>query len=125
MWPFKKKDVFGDFNKPKSVTISGVRFLIKKIEILDYLEGAKLLFKTFDTYKVSKSKSNIDTRVHDIKKARDFMQDVILAGCVKPKFVRKEEDEGILIDELFTDWQLAQKVVLAILAHTTGKKKLV
>jgi hypothetical protein len=109
----------------KKVRISGVLFDIKKIDMLDYLEGAKVLHEVFSTYKTNAQKALDDKMIVNVKKARDYLKDVILAGVVKPQIVRRQEDnpDAITIDELLNDWMLAQELAGAILAFTYGKKK--
>ena|SRR3990167_679854 len=129
-WPFKKKEE--DFKKKffatKSVKIDGIPFVIRKINVLDYLEGAKVLSETFAIYKNGKDPaSNIqDFDMAHVNKLKKYLTDVICAGVVKPKFTREEttsnEDE-IPIKELFTDWVLAQKLSQEIFDFTHGKKK--
>ena|SRR3990167_155706 len=128
-WPFKKADV--DFRKlicaEKQLKIDGIPFVIRKINVLDYLEGAKVLAESFSTYKTSKGKDpNFEFDVANIVKMKKYLTDVICAGCVRPKFTRDEiaSIEGeIPIKELFTDWQLAQKLSQEIFEYTKGKKK--
>ena len=105
--------------------MSGVLFTIKKIDVLDYLEGARVLHEIFSTYKTKNEKVLDDKMVGSIKKAREYMRDVIMAGVVKPAVVRKPEEnlEAIPVDELMNDWTLAQDLVGEILRFTYGKKK--
>jgi len=109
----------------RKVRVSGVLFTIKKIDVLDYLEGARVLHEIFSTYKTKNEKVLDDKMVGSIKKAREYMRDVIMAGVVKPAVVRKPEEnlEAIPVDELMNDWTLAQDLVGEILRFTYGKKK--
>ena len=126
---FTKKEV--DFRKllmaEKKIKIDGIPFVIRKIEVLDYLEGARVLTETFGTYKTGNEKSLAsDIDVNNIKKIKKYLTDVICAGVVKPKFTREDtsDDPNIIpIKELFTDWQLAQKISQEIFEYTNGKKK--
>ena len=59
-----------------------------------------------------------------MKKVREHLSDVILAGTIKPQLSRKEEEGKISISELFNDWEIAETLYNEILAFTYGKKKL-
>lgn len=109
----------------KKVKINGVIFNIRKINVLDYLEGAKVLHEAFSVYK-TKSEKEIDQKlVNNIKKAKDYMRDVIMAGVVSPKLVRKQEEDpnAVVVDEILNDWMFAQELCAEILQFTYGKKK--
>ena len=111
----------------KSIKIDGLSFEIRKINVLDHLEGAKVLSEIFSVYKNTKEKNNIEMLdVSNINKLKSYLTDIICAGCVKPKFTRddvaKNESE-IPIKDLFSDWLLSQKLAQEIFEHTHGKKK--
>jgi hypothetical protein len=119
-------DLKNYLNDTKKVKINGVIFHIRKINVLDYLEGARVLNEFFSVYKTKDeknraSKENID----NLKKAKGFMRDVIMAGVVKPKLVRKQSDdpEAIVVDDIFQDFVMAQKLSKEILDYTHHKKK--
>ena len=127
-WIFKKKEY--DFRKSivatKSVRIDGIPFVIKKINVLDYLEGAKVMSETFSTYKISKDPAEFsELDVANINKLKKYLADIICAGVVKPTFTREDsgKDGEIPIKDLFTDWILAQKLAQEIFDFTHGKKK--
>ncbi len=107
------------------VKVSGVLFHIRKIQLLDYLEGARVLYEIFSEYKTKDQKLLDDKLVKNINKAKDYMKDVMMAGVVKPKLVRKQEDDpdAVLVDDLFDDWIMVQSLVQEILDLTYGKKK--
>ena len=120
-------DFHNRFNRTKKIELDGVPFEIRKINIIDYLEGAKVLQESFSVYKTGAEKKaleNIDSK--NIVKLKGYLADVICAGVVKPKFVRTEKEldaESILIDDLFLDWQMAQDLTQEIFSYTHGKKK--
>jgi len=120
-------DLKSHLNGTKKVKIHGVIFHIRKINILDYLEGARVLQEYYSTYKTKDEKYKTSKEsIDNIKKAKAYMKDIIMAGVVKPKLVRKQEDdpEAILIDEVFQDFILVQKLSREILDFTHNKKKL-
>lgn len=119
-----------DFRKlliaEKKIKIDGIPFVIRKIEVLDYLEGAKVLSESFGVYKTGKEKISSDVDMASIQKIKKYLTDVICAGVIKPKFIREDtssDPNEIPIKELFTDWSLAQKLSQEIFEHTQGKKK--
>lgn len=109
-------------HETKQVKINGVLFTIKKINSLDYLNGSKVMIAVFDTYKKDLG-NNIDES--SLKKVKEHYKDVIMAGVIKPKLTRKDE-EGTLIsvNEVLDDWDLATKLYSKIIEFTYGKKKL-
>lgn len=129
--PFKKNEA-DEFKKKffatKSIKIDGIPFVIRKINVLDYLEGAKVLAETFAVYKNSgEQSSNFNSLdVTHVNKLKKYLTEVICSGVVKPKFIREDaasnEDE-VPIKDLFTDWALAQKLSQEIFDFTHGKKK--
>lgn len=125
---FSKKEV--DFrkllNSEKNIRINGLPFTIRKINVLDHLEGAQVLSEIFSTYKTQTEKNISNYDVTGFNKARKYLTDIICAGVVKPKFIRAESSDNpneIPIKELFNDWFLAQKLSQEIFDHTNGKKK--
>ena len=126
MWIWRRKKDFVDLINPvKVVKIHGIKFSIRKINVLDYLEGAKVMAETFSTYK-GKDAASFDTNdFAAINKLKKYVGDIILAGCVHPKFSRDENptDDAIPISTLFNDWVLTQKLSQAIFDYTNGKKK--
>lgn len=126
--PFKRKEY--DFRKnliaTKAIRIDGIPFVIKKINVLDYLEGAKVMAETFATYKISKDPAAFtELDMTNVNKLKKYLSDVICAGVVKPQFTRDDtgRDGEVPIKDLFTDWILAQKLAQEIFDFTHGKKK--
>jgi len=120
----KKKTLEEHIKETKKIIVQDIIFHIKKIDVVDYLQGAKVMYTLFQTYKMKgNSEDNDELKLKQMKKARDYMRDVIMAGVVKPKLKRKDEDEGIHIDEVLNDWLLAKELSEAIISYTLGKKK--
>lgn len=119
---FKKKSLEEQLKLTKTVRVRGVYFEIKKIDVLAYLEGFRVMQEMFSTYKTKNEKFDQST-VNDIKKAKSFMAEIIVAGVVNPKISLKKDDEGLFVDEIFKDWVLAQELVETIMSFTYGKKK--
>ncbi len=122
MWPFSKtlEDVL---HRTKTIRVHGVKFKIKKIDPTSYLDGSKIMTKAYDIYKAGKD-PEIDLNSGVLSKIKDHYKDVFLASVVYPKLKRKKEDpDGLLIDNLFTEWALAHELYSEIMQYTHGKKK--
>lgn len=115
---FSGKDINDVLKQRRRVKIKGVIFIIRKINILDFLEGSKAAKQIYDTYKISK-----DITPQSMNKLNEHYKDVILAGVVHPKLCRKENEVGVHIDEVLNDAEMAAKLYLAIDEFTYGKKK--
>lgn len=120
MWPFSKKleDVI---YKTKTIRVHGVKFIIKKIDPSDFLEGNKIMLKLYDTYKISE-KLPIESADKDLEKVKAHYSDVFLTSVVYPKLARKDSDSGLPVGHLFTEWNLAHELYSKILEYTYGKK---
>lgn len=121
-WLFPKKLSSILAAKPKRVKVGGVIFKIKKINPLDHLTGAQVVMKAFETYEVSKGDEK--AQLLSAKKIQQAYTDVLMAGVVEPKLSRKNDGNGIFVENLFTDWSLVEGLYNAIFEHTYGKKKL-
>jgi hypothetical protein len=116
------RDLHSVLNEKKAIKIKGVSFVIKKIDALAFLDGSRVMVQVYDTYRSKKG----DAAAINIaeKKIREHLSEVIVAGSVSPKFTHKEEADGIYVNELFKDMDIANKLYEEILALTYGKKKL-
>jgi len=120
----KEKTLEDHLYSTKKIIVQEVIFHIRKVDVLHYMEGAKVMVNLFQTYSVKgKTEHTEQEQIRDMKKAKDYMRDIIMAGVVKPKLKRKEEDEGILVDEVLSDWFLAKELSEEIMAYTLSKKK--
>lgn len=104
----------------KSVTIHGVPLTLKKVNVLNYLDGSKVMMQQYDVYKSPIAKKPLD--ISD-KKLNDHMRDVLMAGVLSPKLTRKKGEEGFYVDDLFEHTDFAHAVYMKILEFTYGKKK--
>lgn len=118
---FRKKTLDELINETKTVSVKGVRFTIKKIDIVNHLEGTKVLKTVYDVHKTGKQ-SDIDET--NQKKIREHFSHVLVAGVVYPKLTFKKEETGQHVDELFFDWELVAKLYEEIMLFTYGKKKM-
>lgn len=110
-------------NETKTIRISRIRFKIKKINTLNYIEGAKVLKQVYDTYK-TKGNINDMTQMMNEKKVIEHFSHVIVAGVLEPKLSYTKDGEGIFIEDLFCDWGLVNTLYNEIMEFTYGKKKM-
>jgi len=121
MWPFNRK-LKSLFGKTKRIKIYGVPFTIRKIDCFDYLDGSKVMLQLYDIYKIGNSKPELIQ--NRFKKVKPHFRDVFMSGVIEPKLVRKKEEDGLFVDNLFTELDLANQLYSAIINFTYQKKKL-
>ena len=110
-------------NQTKKLKIEGVIFVIRKINPIDYINGSKVMVKTFDEY--SKSIESDSLSESQLKKIKQHFVDVFMAGVVKPKLSRKENcGEDIYVHDLFKSQEITDRLYQEIMYFTYGKKKL-
>lgn len=117
---FKRRSLEDVLTETKKVKIQGVIFHIKKFNPLDYLDGSQVMQKIFDEYQAGGDK--IDSL--SSKKIRDHFRDVIMSGVDKPKLSRKEDGEGVFVDEILNNWEMTNALYEKIWEYNYGKKKL-
>lgn len=123
---FRGRSLGEALNETKKIKLCGVIFRIKKINVLDYLDGSRVMQKAYETYEQSR-KSSKDSMPEGLsKKVKDHFRDVFLAGVVEPKLARKNSpaSEDVWVDELFVDMELCNALYAAIYDFTYDKKKL-
>jgi hypothetical protein len=81
----------------KRVVLHGVEFVIKRLDPSNFLDGSKI---------------------------KEHYRDVFMAAVVSPALKRKPEGDGLLVDNLFTEWNLSHELYFSIMEFTYGKKKL-
>lgn len=120
MWPFKKKTVYDLFFK--KIHVKGVPFSIQKLDPLAFLDGSKTMIQSFDIYKLKTTEAEQQASLNKIK---EHYRDVFMAAIVEPKLKRKQDDsDGLFVDYLLTDWDLAHDLYRQIMEFTYGKKKI-
>lgn len=123
-WLFGRKKLKDVLNETRKVRVSGITFTIRKVNLLDYLAGSKVLIQAYDTHKTAGAKI-AGVQVSDDKIKRHYA-DILVAGVVDPKLTHKKENESdpaILVDDLFPNWGLVEELYAEIMAFTYGKKK--
>jgi hypothetical protein len=103
----------------KTVRINGIRFKIKKIDAMAFLDGSKVMLQMFDTYNI---KQDSPKEVSN-KKIREHMKEMLIAGVAEPKLAYKAED-GYLVDDLFVNLKLVNQLYSEVIQFTYGKKKI-
>ncbi|MEK6772361.1 MAG: hypothetical protein AABY64_00350 [Bdellovibrionota bacterium] len=119
-WLFGKK-IEDILDQTKVIKVKGVKFTIKKINVLDHLNGSKVMTQFYDTYKSGNSVKPDDVSE---KKIREHFSQVLISGIVKPKISLKEGGEGVFVEKLFYDWDLVNEIYSEIMTLTYGKKKI-
>jgi hypothetical protein len=107
----------------KKINISGVSFVIRKINIMDYIEGRKVLSQYRDVYKTAPEKEKAQKLRETTEKLKKFYKDIIMAGVVEPQIDQKDGGQGIFVERLFDDMGLCEKLVSEIVNHTHNNKK--
>lgn len=118
MFGFRRRKLEDALKETKAIYVHGVLFRIKKLDPFAYMDGSNAIAQVFQTWEQKRELTE-----PNMKKVKDHFRDVFLAGVVEPKLARKKEDEGVFVDNLFTDWGLANELYGAIFEYTYGKKK--
>lgn len=124
---FFGRDLRAALSETRKIRIRGVNFVIRKVSTLDYLDGSQVMLQYYDEYKLKKDDPKAQLNESTIKKMKEHYRDVFLSAVVRPKLVRKKEDEGaegIHVDDIFTDMSLANDLYVKIMTFANGKKKI-
>lgn len=116
---FRSKKLNDVLNETKKIKVHGIIFTIRKVNILNYLDGSKVLQQVYATYQTGGDPIQNNSE----KKIKEHFSHVLVAGVVDPKLSFKDEPGTTLVDNLFTDWDLATELYNAIIENTYGKKK--
>ena len=123
-WFRHKKELKDHLRQTKTVYIKGIRFEIRRLNVLDYASGAETIRRIYDTYS-AKKELQPEEQQSVLKKVRAHYADAMLAAVVRPILTRDGSGESVGIDEIFLDWELAEKLYEEIIGFTYGKKKLI
>jgi hypothetical protein len=119
---FKKRKTVEDVVAERhTFELFNIKFVIKKLDVMTYLSGAKALMQIYDTYKNKKENTTLTNE--QIKKLERHYKEVFLCSIVEPKLARKEGDKGLPVEHLLTDWGLANGLYEKIIEISYGKKK--
>lgn len=118
-WLFGK-DLKKHLSETRRVRVKGIKFEIRKLNALNYIDGSKSLVQNYDTYK-TKGPSAVATQ--DEKKIAEHFSHVLVGGVVSPKLSHSDDGTGIPVDKLFIDWDMVMQLYAEIMTFTYGKKK--
>lgn len=109
----------------KKIRVSGIYFRIKKVNMLNYIDGSKVLVKTYDTHKTAAAKAAAP--VMSEKELKRHYTDILVSGVVEPKLVYEKTDPNdkstFLVTDLFIIPDLVGVLYNEIMYFTYGKKK--
>ena len=121
---FKRKSELEKLRPTKTIKINGIIFRFKKIDITNYLDGSQSILKLYDIYSRPKI-TNDSFDINAFNKLKKHYADVLLGAVLKPSLTRDENcGDKICINEIFNDWDLANKLYEAIISFSYGKKKM-
>lgn len=123
---FFQKKLSSVLGKTHTVYAQGVKFKVRKLHPLDFLDGSKSVQTVYQTYEEARKKGDPDGIATSAKKIKEHYADVFLAAVVDPVLVRDEAEQetGIWVQNLFSDWDLCNDLYGSIMELTYGKKKL-
>lgn len=109
-------------SETRTVRVKGIRFQIRRLNALNYLDGSKALRQTYDTYKSGgASTGGVD---FSDKKITEHFGHVLVGGVVAPKLSFDSNGDGVNVEQMFTDWDLVVGLYNEIMWFTYGKKKI-
>jgi len=121
-WLIWGRDLRRALNETKKIKVCGIFFKIRKIQVLDVLDGSKVLLSSYQTYEESRQKGSSESLE---KKLKDHYKDVFMSSVISPELSRdKSEVSKIFVEHLFTDFDLADELYDKIMLFTYGKKKI-
>ena len=120
------KSLFMALNESRKVRVQGVRFLIKKVDVLAYLNGSSVLVERYSEYKTKAPQPPKELTGKQEEEARQHMAEVLVAGVVSPRLVHKQDQAvggAVFVKDLFVNLDLVSELYAEIMAFTYGKKK--
>jgi hypothetical protein len=109
-------------NQTKKIKICGVKFIIKKVDVLDHLKGSSAINQTFETY--NKEKNSKDSFDINFKKLKQHYVDIFMSSILSPKISADKKEGYVDVNDFFNNWDLCSKLYNEIILFTYGKKKL-
>lgn len=122
MWPFVRKFTKEEVSGYKTLKIRGWKFIIKKINpLIDFPDGRMpQLFSAFISKRKTEDPKDVPEAV--IKRIEEDMKVMIEAGLIEPKLVaRGKGNEGITVDDIFRDAEVANKLYWEIFMHSLNR----
>lgn len=119
---FFKKDLINHLNETKTVKVKGIKFVIKRLNAINYMDGSKTIKQIYDIYK-TKGESAYNDIEQNQKKMIEHFSHVFVGAVVNPRLTLNKEDQGIWVNDLFVDWDMVVELYTEIMQFTYGKKK--
>ena len=119
MNPVKIKSLL---NKTKSLKINGIKFVIKRLSIIDFFEDKLFPFGFTESLDEKRIREHMNQKM-DFNKLKDHYKTLFMKGVVKPKLTEVDSEDSVCVDELFKDWELVNKLYTEIFLLSFGKKK--
>lgn len=120
---FFGKSLSSHLEGTKTVRVNGVKFIIKKIDALNYLDGSNTMRAAFDAYKNGDQKQAKEFPMGD-KKVREYFANLLVNSVVSPRLTHREDEYGIWVEKLFVDIDMVMALHNHIIEFTYGKKKM-
>lgn len=126
MWLLSKKPTQERLRQHKTLKISGMKFVIRKINpLVDFpVDKMPQIFSSFITRRKTTPEEQINEAT--LRKSQDDMKNIIAAGLVKPEVTFepvKPKDNKIAIDDIMSDSVLALKLYTEIIVHSLNMFK--
>lgn len=126
---FKKNPKKNDLQNVKNIELGGFKFTIRKINpLLDFT--ADTMPQIFTAYLTRRKFENATTTtVEQLQRANEDMKSIIMAGLVTPKLVpvgkgdARGREDGITVEDLFRDEDMAVKLYVEIFTHSLNRFK--
>jgi hypothetical protein len=122
-WLFGK-DLSDTLGATKTIRAKGIKFKIKRLNVLNHMEGLNVLVQTYSTYDQKRQAEKTPTPEIEkmMSKVKEVYRDIFLASVVWPKLSAKPDGDGQYVDALFADWELCHALYEQIMAYTNKKK---
>jgi hypothetical protein len=103
----------------KKIVVNGMRFVIRKLNpLLDFPDGRVPQIFTAYVSRRPAPATPPETTDAEVKRAREEMCAIILAGVVEPRLAAEDAKEGIKATDLFRDPSLGIKLYFEVMAHS-------
>lgn len=118
----RSKSLDEHLNETKKIKVRGVRFTIRRLGVLDHLNGSKVLTENYHLYRNKKAiEENAAPALSNLQK---HYRDVFMSCVVDPELSRNEGESGkTFVDNIFKDMDIAHELYMEIMIFTHGKKK--
>lgn len=119
----KTKSLNEHLDETKVLKTRGVHFKVKRLGVVDHLNGSKILTENYHLYSNPKAaKGNAGPAMETLKK---HYRDVFMSCVMEPTLSRKQDCPigETFVDNIFMDMEIANELYMEIMIFTHGKKK--